>query len=271
MSPKAFEFNFNADAQAFFKKARDIYSAYDPEKAKTMLDSIGCKVGADGKRTNTDGSKLQISIDLPADAGKECTDVLEIAKKNWEAVGLNIIVNQIPPAGFDQQWQSGKLGIHTNWEVGDGPDHLLYPSWVVPNEQTRWAPLSGGVLQYAGTPLETTEADKSPWARTPARMNKNDKEYKGTPVETIVGLYGQAILEPDEVKRASLVWQMWTIHEEQGPFFIGTVANYPRIIIASTKLDNVPTKEQLKLGGFVNPWIIPYPAVVNPETWYFKA
>jgi peptide/nickel transport system substrate-binding protein len=271
MSPKAFEFNFNADAQAFAKKARDIYSAYDPEKAKTMLDALGCKAGADGKRTNTDGSKLEISIDLPANASKECTDVLEIAKKNWEAVGLNIIVNQIPPTAFDSQWNAGKLGIHTNWEVGDGPDHLLYPSWVVPNESTRWAPLSGGVLAYAGTPLETTETDKSPWARTPARMNKNDKEYKGTPVETIVGLYGQAILEPDEVKRASLVWQMWTIHEEQGPFFIGTVANYPRIIIASTKLDNMPTKEQLKLGGFVNPWIIPYPAIVNPETWYFKA
>jgi peptide/nickel transport system substrate-binding protein len=271
MSPKAFEFNFNAEAQDFFKKARDIYSAYDPEKAKGLLDEIGVKAGADGKRTNTDGSKLTITIDLPADANKECTDVLEVAKKNWEAVGLTVVVNQIPPTDFDTQWKSGKLGIHTNWEVGDGPDHLLYPSWVVPNENSRWAPLSGGVLQYAGTPLETTETDKSPWDRTPARMNKTDKEYVGTPVEKIVALYGQAILEPDEVKRASLVWQMWTIHEEQGPFFIGTVANYPRIIIASTKLDNVPTKEQLKLGGFVNPWIIPYPAVVNPETWYFKA
>ena len=88
-------------------------------------------------------------------------------------------------------------------------------------------------------------------------------------MEKIIALYNQAIVEPDEVKRASLVWQMWDIHENTGPYFIGTVANYPRIIIASNKLDNVPTKEQLKLGGFVNPWIIPYPAVVNPETWSY--
>jgi peptide/nickel transport system substrate-binding protein len=269
MSPKAFEFNFNADAQAYGKKAREIYSKYDPEAAKALLDKIGVKAGADGKRTNIDGSKLEISVDIPADAGKECTDVLDIAKKNWEAIGLTIVVNQVTPTAFDTQWQAGKLGIHSNWEVGDGPDHLLYPSWVVPNETSRWAPITGRVLMDAGTPLATSESDKDPWARTPPRMQAGDKDYKGGPIEAIVGFYNQAILEPDEVKRAALVYKMWDIHEQQGPFFIGTVANYPRIIIASKKLDNVPTKDQLKLGGFVNPWIIPYPAVVNPETWSY--
>lgn len=271
MSPKAFEFNFNADAQAYGKKAREMFAAYDPEKAKTLLDGIGVKAGADGKRTFADGSKLEVSVDIPADAGKECTDVLEIAKKAWEAIGLVIIVNQVTPTAYDTQWAAGKLGIHSNWEVGDGPDHLLYPSWVVPNETTRWAPITGRVLMDAGTPLATSESDKDPWQRNPPRMQVNDADYKGGPIEKIVGFYNQAILEPDEVKRAALVYKMWDIHEQNGPFFIGTVANYPRIIIASKKLDNVPTKDQLKLGGFVNPWIIPYPAVVNPETWYYKA
>ena len=271
MSPKAFEFNFNADAQAYGKKAREIYAKYDPEGAKALLDKAGVKAGADGKRTFPDGSKLEISVDIPADASKECTDVLDIAKKNWEAVGLTIIVNQITPTAYSDQWHSGKLSIHSNWEVGDGPDHLLYPSWVVPNEWDRWAPLTGRVLMDAGTPLATSEANVDPWSRKPPRMQATDADFKGSPMEAIVGFYNQAILEPDEVKRANLVYKMWDIHEQQGPFFIGTVANYPRIIIASKKLDNVPTKEQLKLGGFVNPWILPYPAVVNPETWYFKA
>jgi len=271
MSPKAFEFNFNADAQAFGKKAREIYSAYDPAKAESLLDGIGCKKGADGLRTYPDGSKLEIRVDLQADANKECTDVLEIAKKNWEAVGLTVIVNQVTPTAFDPQWGSGDLTFRTNWEVGDGPDHLLYPSWVVPNEPTRWAPLCGRLLQFAGTPTEKLENDKNPWDRKPARFIATDKDYAGTPIEQIHKLYAQAIVEPDEVKRASLVWQMWTIHEEQGPFFIGTVANYPKPKIVSKKLTNVPTHDQLKLGGFDNPWIIPYPAVTNPETWSYKA
>jgi peptide/nickel transport system substrate-binding protein len=67
-----------------------------------------------------------------------------------------------------------------------------------------------------------------------------------------------------------LVWQMNEIHMSDGPYFLGTVCNTPRPIIVSNKLDNVPQKEQLKLGGFVNPWIIPYPAVVNPETFSYK-
>jgi len=270
MSPKAFEFNFNADAQAFGKKAREIYAAYDPVKAASLLDSAGLKAGADGKRTYPDGTPLSIRIDLPGDASKECTDVLDIAKKNWEAVGLTIVVNQVTPTAMDALWHSGKGEVHSNWEVGDGPDHLLYPSWVVPNEPDRWAPLCGRLLQYAGTPQESSETDKNPWDRTPPRYNVNDPEYKGSAIEQIHKLYAQAILEPDEAKRASLVWQMWTIHEEQGPFFIGTVANPPRPIIVSRKLTNVPTHDQLKLGGFVNPWIIPYPAVTNPETYSYK-
>jgi peptide/nickel transport system substrate-binding protein len=257
MSPKAFEFNFNADAQAYYKKARDIYVAYDPEKAKELLKTAGY-------------NGEPIRIDLPADANKECTDVLEIAKKNWEAVGIKIVVNQIPGGtAFDTFWKSGKGAVHTNWEVGDGPDHLLYPSWVVPNEWSRWAPLCGTLYQVSGTPQETSEKEKSPWDRQPPRFNKDDALYKGTPIEKIHGLYNQAVVEPDEVKRASLVWDMWNIHMETGPYFIGTVANTPRIIIASKKMKNVPKKEQLKLGGFVNPWIIPYPAVVNPETWSY--
>ena len=269
MSPKAFEFNFNAEAQAYAKKAYDIYAAYDPEKAKSLLDGIGCKVGADGKRTYPDGSPLEVRIDIQADANKEATDVLELVTKNWEDIGLNIIVNQVVPAGFDDEWGSGKLGIHTNWEVGDGPDHLLYPSWVVPNEPARWAPLCGRLLQFAGTPTEALEADVNPWDRKPPRFNKTDPDYVGTPIEKIHQIYAKAIVEPDEVKRASLVWDMWNIHEDEGPFFIGTVANYPRIIIAGRKMKGIPKKEQLKLGGFVNPWIIPYPAVTNTETWSF--
>lgn len=271
MSPKAFEFNFNAEAQAYFEKARSAFAAYDPAKAEALLDEAGYKKGADGKRAYPDGSAMEVRIDLPADAGKECTDVLEVCKKNWEAVGLNIVVNQITGTAFDALWHAGKGRIHTNWEVGDGPDHLLYPSWVVPNEPDRWAPLCGRLLQYEGTSSETTEADKSPWDRQPPRFNKNDPQYVGTPIEKIHGLYRQAVIEPDEVKRAQLVWQMWDYHISDGPFFIGTVANYPRIIIKSLKMTNVPTHDQLKLGGFVNPWIIPYPAVTNTETWSFKA
>jgi peptide/nickel transport system substrate-binding protein len=271
MSPKAIEFNLNEDARNHYKKFRDSYSAYDPEKAKALLDEIGVvDADGDGWRDYPDGSKLEVKVDLAADAGKEATDVLEICQKNWAAIGLNIIINQMPPSEFGPAWRNGTLEFRTAWEVGDGPDHLLYPSWVVPNEAERWAPLCGNMLVVQGTEKEETECEKSPWERTPPRFCKADPQYAGTPIEKLHQLYEQAKIEVDEMKRMQLVWEMNEIHMNEGPFFLGTVCNTPRIVIVSKKLENVPTREQLKLGGFCNPWIIPYPAITNTETYSFK-
>ena len=271
MSPKAIEFNFNAEAQDRYKKYRDAYVAFDPEKAKSLLDEVGVKdVNGDGFREYPDGSKLEVRVDLQADAGKECLDVLQVAQQNWVDVGLNIIINQVPPADFGTMWHNGEGEFRTNWEVGDGPDHLLYPSWVVPNEPDRWAPLGGNMLVVQGTEADGTQCDVDPYTRTPPRWCKEDAEYAGTPVEQLHQIYEKAKIEVDELTRHHYVWDMLDIHYEN-LFYLGTVANYPRIIIVSNKLDNVPQKEQLKLGGFVNPWILPYPAVTNPETYYFKA
>ena len=69
----------------------------------------------------------------------------------------------------------------------------------------------------AGTDLATSEASASPWDRKPPRMQATDADFKGSNMEKIIALYNQAIVEPDEVKRASLVWQMWQIHMDTGP------------------------------------------------------
>jgi peptide/nickel transport system substrate-binding protein len=270
MSPKAIEFNFNADAQALFQEARDAYVDYDPDRAEELLDEIGVvDATGDGFRDYPDGTPLEIPIDIQADAGTAATRTMEIAAENWREIGLNIIINQIPPAEFCVNWEAGQLSIHTNWEVGDGPDHLLYPSWIVPNEPARWAPLCGNRLLFKGTPREDAEADVDPWERQPPRFNSDEQDLIGEPVWRLQeDLYPQAIVEPDSLARHELVWEMVRIHIEQ-TFFIGTVANYPRIIFVGNDMINVPLKEDLTLGGFVNPWIIPYPAVVNPETWSF--
>jgi peptide/nickel transport system substrate-binding protein len=83
-------------------------------------------------------------------------------------------------------------------------------------------------------------------------------------------LYDQARLEPDAMRRHQLVWDMIKIHVEDGPFFTGTTANAPSIVLVKEDLKNVPTQEDLALGGFVSPWLHPTPAVYDPESWYFE-
>lgn len=92
---------------------------------------------------------------------------------------------------------------------------------------------------------------------------------KGGPIEQLWATYDQSKVEPDPMKRHQLVWDMIKIHVAEGPFFQGTVANYPRIIMVKKGLMNVPKKEELAQGGFVNPWIHPTPAVYDPETWFW--
>jgi peptide/nickel transport system substrate-binding protein len=51
---------------------------------------------------------------------------------------------------------------------------------------------------------------------------------------------------------------------------MGTVGNYPQVIIVKTDLMNVPRKENLAQSGFDGPWIHPTPAVYDPESWFWK-
>jgi peptide/nickel transport system substrate-binding protein len=271
MSPKAIEYNINDQGKAAYASWRDLANKYDPEAAKALLDEIGVKAGADGKRTMPDGSPLAISIDYPSDTGNEHLQKNELMAKDWQAIGIDGKLNPVEPTGYDEKWKAAEYMSKTAWEVGDGPNHLVYPQWVVPLEFSRWAPLHGGGYNERGTPKENSEADKSPWDRSPPRFVKADKQIDPA-IQKLWDIYDQTKVEPDVMKRHALVWDMIKIHVESGPFYMGTVANYPRIVLVKEGLMNVPTAEDLKangLGGFVNPWIHPTPAVYDPETWFW--
>jgi peptide/nickel transport system substrate-binding protein len=266
LSPKAIEYQVNDRGRQVYEQWRDAYVEYDPEKAKSMLDEIGVTdQDGDGKREMPDGSKLTIRLDFPADTRPSHIQKNEFLARDWKAMGIDTQLNPVPPEGFIDQWSAGRLMMHTTWEIGDGPNHLVYPQFLVPIESGRWAPLQGQFYAVRGTPEENTEKNTDPYKRTPPRMEPEP----GGPVDRLWKLYDQSKVEPDEMKRHRLVWDMIKVHIEDGPFMHGSVANYPRIVLAHKDLRNVPRKENLALGGFVNPWIHPTPAVYDPEAYYW--
>ena len=270
-SPKAFPFNVSEEGKAYYKKAREVYAAYDPEKSKALLDEIGMlDVDGDGWREYPDGSKFEHILDITADIQGLYLTVLEIVRPQFEAIGIKVLLNSLPGAQYDTEWFAGQGSMHCQWEWADGPDFLVYPDPGTPTTHERWAPLCGTGFTYFGTPQEFDEADKSPWDRTPPRFNKNDPEYKGTVYERLHQAYFKAIVEVDMLKRTQLEYELWNIHIEEGPFFIGTVANEGHVMIVSKKMENVQRPEQYKLGGWVYPWIMPNMAIANPETYSFK-
>lgn len=272
-SPKAIEYNINDQARQVYAAWRDSYVKYDPALAEKILDEAGYKKGPDGKRTMPDGSPLQIQITYGADQapGGEHLSKNERLARDWQAIGLDAVLTPIPGEGADEKWRAGELPMKTTWEVGDGPNHLVFPSWLVADETERWAPLHGRGYTLRGTASEKEELDKNPWDRNPPRINPTDPDYMPA-IKKLHDLFDKSKVEPDAMKRHQLVWDMIKVHIDEGPFFTGTIANPPRIILVKKGLMNVPTRDDLLkegLGGFVNPWIIPSPAVYDPETWYW--
>ena len=266
MSPKGIEFHVNDEGKGVYKSWRDSYVKYDPELAKKLLDEIGVvDKDGDGKREMPDGTKLRVRLDFHADSGPEHTEKNNLLKRDWDAIGLDARLNPVPPDGWDVQWKSGKLMTNTNWETGDGPNCLVYPQWMVPIESSRWAPLQGEFYNVRGTPAEKQQLDLDPYKRTPPRMEPE----KGGPIEKLWKLYDQSKIEPDEMKRHQLVWEMVKIHISDGPWLLGVCANTPYVNLVHDDMKNVPTKDNLALGGFAAPWIHPSPAVYDPETWFW--
>ncbi|GAA2758913.1 ABC transporter substrate-binding protein [Actinopolymorpha rutila] len=266
LSPKAIEYQVNDQGKQVYHNWRDSFVKYDPEKAKKLLDQIGVvDKDSDGKREMPDGSKLKIRIDYPADTTKDHQQKNNFLKRDWEAIGLTVTLNPIPPDAFGDEWASGSLDSQAAWEVGNGPDHFAQPAWLLPIEPTRWAPLEGQYFALRGTPQEHQQQNVDPFKRTPPRMEPDPKG----PIAKMWKLYDQSKLEPDAVKRRQLAWEIDKIHVTDGPFFMGTVANTPQLVLAHKDLRNVPRKENLALGGFVNPWQHPSPAVYDPEAYFW--
>ncbi|HEY8454361.1 MAG TPA: ABC transporter substrate-binding protein [Actinopolymorphaceae bacterium] len=267
MSPKAIEFHVEPEGPKIYKQWRDAYNAYDPERAKQLLDEIGVvDRDGDGKRELPDGSKLTIVLTYAATAPDVVTQPNTIMVRDWQSLGLDVRLDPIPPESMDPGWQSGSIMARGDWGVGDGPNCLVYPQWLVPIEPTRWAPLQGQFYNLRGTPEARKEQDVDPYERTPPRMEPEP----GGPIERLWEIYDRSKVEPDEMKRHQLVWEMTKIHIEEGPFFQGSVANTPAVIAVHRDLGNVPRKENLAQGGFAAPWIHPTPAVYDPEAYFWR-
>ena len=268
MSPKASEYLVNDTGKSAYASWRDSWVKFDPEKAKSMLDALGLKdTDGDGYREFADGSKLTLRTDRPANVADDIKAKDAQMVRDWKAVGIKFTINPVSPTSFDANWTTGRYMLRTDWGIGDGPNHLVYPQWVVPIESTRWSPLVGAMYNARGTKVYTTEADVDPWKRHPPRL----MPQKGDPRLELWNLYDSTKAQPDFMKRTRVVWEMIKIHVKTGPYVQALVANIPYPTVKKTGLRNVPMKENLALGGFSDPWIHPTPAVYDPQTFYWDS
>ncbi|GAB3921674.1 peptide ABC transporter substrate-binding protein [Microlunatus endophyticus] len=267
VGPGSTEFHAQPNGQSAYNQWRDAYKAFDPAKAKSLLTDLGLKdTNGDGYLEFADGSKLSLQIpysaDIPAtEAAKDDQFVADMKK-----IGLHFTRNPISPAAYTTNWTNGQYMAHTNWSCDNGTSILVVANWLVPVNNQNWAPLEGSWFNYLGTGTNDKETNVAPIKRHPPRMEPE----KGGPVEKMTQLYQQARVEPDTTKRNQLVWEIMKVHVSDGPFFIGSTANYQNVVTKSKDLGNVPTSDNLALGGITNPWHTPTPAMYDPELWFWS-
>ncbi len=264
MSPKAVEFHVGEGPQ-IYNQWRTSYLKYNPTQAGTMLDSVGVKKSGQW-RTMPDGSPLNLLIQYASNASPDYVNRNQLLAQDFQAVGLNAQAAPVEATSRLTQWAAGQLQSYCDWEVGDGPNCLTYANWLVPEDNQRWAPLEGEWYLLQGTPGANAQANLSPWQRNPPYLQPD----AGGPVEQLQNLLKEAPLETDFMKRNQMVWEIIKIHINEGPFFTGTVTNYPQIEMAKTNLKNIPRQNQTYTGGFTNPWTIVPNGKYSPYAWFWE-
>ncbi len=113
------------------------YTEYDVAKANEALDKILPKKGADGMRLGPDGKPFKIIFTAQNDLGfgPYYVQLVELLIGYWKKVGVDVTLNSIPGAQFDENRKKNLIeaNIYTG-EGGAGVTAILDQRYYVPFE-----------------------------------------------------------------------------------------------------------------------------------------
>ncbi len=119
------------------------YTEYDVDRANALLDSIGLVYDSDGKfRLRPDGTTLTLTMEV--DAGRaDLSEVANLIKSYWAAVGININVKGQDQQFFMQRMRANEHDIGV-WAIGGSSE-----PYSRQNEPIRYRP----PWHWSSTPL----------------------------------------------------------------------------------------------------------------------
>jgi len=206
------------------------------DKAYPKKDSAGFRLGPDGKR---------ISIIFEIDSGRtNYVDCLELIKKSWAKVGVEINVKTMDRALWEQRVRGTDFQYHASCHIfggGSGDAVILDPRY--------WFPQNTGNSFWAKAWAYWYNDPKSALAEEPPAEVKKQME-----------LYDQIRATADDKKQQELLKQILDIQADLFPT-IGIAIDGNFYGITQDKLKNTPKT-------VASSWDFPVPAPVNPSTFY---
>jgi len=226
------------------KDVAEKYTQFDPDKANKMLDALGLtKRDAQGVRLMENGKPLTIEINVVPAFGA-WPDVGQLVAKNWQAVGVNAVV------------QIRERALAYNMRAAN---QLMTEIW---NEDTTAFPFTGGAkLDPRNAPGQTLTLGPLyyKWLTSGGKEGVEPIE----PLKRIMQLIDIARTEGHDaqVKAAQELFTIWA----DNVFEIGTVGLTPMVqgvVVVNSKMHNVPTT----LG---NDWPLRTPGNARTEQFFF--
>lgn len=219
------------------------FTGRDVAAANKLLDSVGLtKKDSAGMRLRPDGQKLFFAVDVIPTLAPDLVDVLELVKRHWAELGVDIKVNTIERALY--------------YTRGDGNDHDA-AVWYGPGGlDPMFDPRDFFAQHTQGTRYAI------PWAQWYVSGGKEGQE----PPEhqkARMKLFDEARATADIKKRGDLMKQLFDIAAEQFEP-IGVCLAVNTFGVVKNTLKNVPPK-------YPSSWSYPNPAPSLPQQYYFSA
>lgn len=217
------------------------WAEYDVKKANELLDRIGLnKRGKDGFRLRPDGKTLALTITFPSGIFGAWSDVLEMVKKYWEAVGIKVALQPVERSLYVTRCNAGDLEIgiwnfDRNAAVISDPGRLLGTVTDGP-----WAPLYGQWYSTGG---------------------KGGEEPKGD-IKKIYEFWDKVTVTADEKLRERYFKEIINLHK-RNIWMIGIVGELPQPVVVKNNFRNVP-------DGIVWDDTLRAPKNARPEQFFFK-
>jgi peptide/nickel transport system substrate-binding protein len=232
-----------SESPLFKPEYLNAWAKLDIKKANALLDAAGfTERDGDGTRLLPDGRPLQIIIDSAGESTEE-SDVLELIKKQWKKIGVELFTKVSQREVFRNRVYAGTAMM----SVWSGLDNALPTADMAPLEL---APTDQTQLQWPkwGEYYETVQASGL---------------APDLPVGQELLALNAAWRNADDTETRAEIWhKMLKIHADQ-VFSIGTVNGVPQPVVATTTLKNVPK------AGIYNWHPGAYFGIYKPDTFWF--
>jgi peptide/nickel transport system substrate-binding protein len=218
------------------------FTDHDPKKAGEMLDKLGYnRKDAQGFRLRPDGQKVFFAIDVIPTLYPDAVDTLELVKRHWADIGVDIKVNTIERALYYTRGDSNDHDAAV-WPGPGGLDPMLDPRDY-----------------FAQHPQGSRYA--IPWTQWYVSNGKDGQEPPESQ-KTRMKLFNDALATSDLAKRGEIMKQLMNLTAEAFET-IGVCLAVNTFGVVRNNLNNVPQK-------YPNAWSWPNPGPALPQQFFFS-